>query len=212
MPQDSPPEQDEQILVAVRALQSGSGRDAFEVIFRRYYQSLYAFFANQPSLRDEADDLTQVTLTRAYEKIHQYRFEAAFWTWLRHIAENVWKNARREREALKRPQLVEARKLAAVADGETSAPALFGEDLHDEEPNPEEAFLAEERTQILHEAVEALPPGMRLCAELRLFSDLRYREIAEAMGISINSVRSQLFEARKRLKPVLDEYFQGAEF
>ena len=40
-------------------------------------------------------------------------------------------------------------------------------------------------------------------------ADLRYREISDVTGIGLNSVRSQLFEARKRLKPVLDEYFQG---
>jgi DNA-directed RNA polymerase specialized sigma24 family protein len=64
---------------------------------------------------------------------------------------------------------------------------------------------------MLQAAIEALPPGMRQCAELRLFSDLRYREISDVTGIGLNSVRSQLFEARKRLKPILDEYFQGAE-
>jgi DNA-directed RNA polymerase specialized sigma24 family protein len=53
---------------------------------------------------------------------------------------------------------------------------------------------------------------MRKVTELRLFQDLQYEEIARIQGVGTNSVRSQLFEARKRLKPVLDDYFQGVEF
>ena len=208
MPPDSPSPGDEEILAAVRALQSGGGRDAFEVIFRRFYRPLFNFFANQSTLREEAEDLAQTTLFRAYERIHQYRFEASFTAWVRQIGENVWKNAVRERLAIKRPRVVEAPEPAVDAEGET---ATLENGVRDEAPNPEEEVLAGERTRKLQAAIEALPPGMRQCTELRLFADLHYREISDVTGIGLNSVRSQLFEARKRLKPILDEYFQGAE-
>lgn len=211
MPPDSPSPGDEEILAAVRALQSGGGRDAFEVIFRRFYRSLFNFFANQSTLREEAEDLAQVTLLRAWERIHQYRFEASFAAWVRQIGENVWKNAVRERGAIKRPQVVEAPEPAIDAEGEAAALSALENGVPDEAPNPEEEVLAGERTRMLQAAIEALPPGMRRCTELRLFADLHYREISDVTGIGLNSVRSQLFEARKRLKPVLDEYFQGAE-
>jgi len=211
MPPDPLPPGDEEILAAVRALQNGAGRDAFEVIFRRLYRPLFTFFANRPALREEAEDLAQATLFLAYERIHQYRFEAGFAAWVRQIGENVWRNAVRERQAVKRPRIVEAPAAAAEAEGETASLVTLEERVADEAPNPEEEILAGERTRMLQAAIEALPPGMRQCAELRLFSDLRYREIADVTGIGLNSVRSQLFEARKRLKPVLDEYFQGAE-
>jgi RNA polymerase sigma-70 factor, ECF subfamily len=211
MPPDSPSPGDEEILEAVRALQSGAGRDAFEVIFRRFYRPLSNFFANQSTLREEAEDLAQTTLFRAYERIHQYRFEASFAAWLRQIGENVWKNAVRERLALKRPQVVEISEPARSTEEETAALSALENGVPDEALNPEEEVLACERTQMLQAAIAALPPGMRRCTELRLFSDLHYREISDVTGIGLNSVRSQLFEARKRLKPILDEYFQGAE-
>jgi RNA polymerase sigma-70 factor (ECF subfamily) len=210
MPPDPPSARDEEILQAVRALQAGAGRDAFEVIFRLFYRSLLTFFANRPALREEAEDLVQTTLFRVYERIQQYRFEASFSAWVRQIGENVWKNAVRKRLAAKRPLLVETRELAAD-EGEAGGLSPLEEGVRDEAPNPEEEVLAGERTRKLQGAIEALPPGMRQCAELRLFSDLRYREISNVTGIGLNSVRSQLFEARKRLKPILDEYFQGAE-
>ncbi|HEV7784445.1 MAG TPA: sigma-70 family RNA polymerase sigma factor [Thermoanaerobaculia bacterium] len=205
MPSDPPAPRDEEILQAVRALQGGAGRDAFEVIFRHFYRPLYTFFANRPALREEAEDLVQTTLFRVYERIHQYRFEASFSAWVRQVGENVWKNAVRERLAVKRPLLVEAQVPTADPEGE------IANDVRDEAPNPEEEVLAGERTRKLRGAIEALPPRMRQCTELRLFADLQYREISDVTGIGLNSVRSQLFEARKRLKPILDEYFQGAE-
>jgi RNA polymerase sigma-70 factor, ECF subfamily len=207
MPPDLLSPEDEAILAAVRALQNGAGRDVFEAVFRRFYRPLFVFFANRPALREEADDLAQTTLIKAYENIHQYRGEASFEAWLRQIGENVWRNAVRERRAAKRPQLAETPELAADPAGEVSPSVFAG----GEAPNPEEALLGKERTRVLREAIEALPPGMRQCAELRLFGDLKYGEISDVTGIGLNSVRSQLFEARKRLKPILDEYFRGAE-
>ena len=206
---------DEEILAAVQALQGGAPSAAFEVIFRRYYSSLFKFFANQTALRDEAEDLAQATLLRAYERISLYTPDAAasFGAWLRAIAENIWKNAVRERLAVKRAVPGEAAEIPVEGPVEAgfSGPATGGEVPRDKRPNPEEVLLAHERTRVLQAAIDSLPPGMRRCTELRLFADLKYQDIASITGIGLNSVRSQLFEARKRLKPVLDDYFQGAD-
>ncbi len=214
MPSNPACREDEEILEAVRILQGGGAPEAFGVIFRRFYNPLFKFFANQPLLRADADDLVQATLWRAYQKIELYSADsgAAFGGWLRKMAENVWKNAVREQQADKRVALWEALSLSAE-DGEardgTPAPVAA---LADPEPSPEQALLDLERTRVLQDAIEALPPGMRRCAELRLFDELKYQEIADLTGVGLNSVRSQLFEVRQRLKPVLDAYFQGADF
>lgn len=199
--------EDEEILAAVRALQAGAGRDAFAPIARKFWKPLHTFFYNRPDLRDQAEDLTQATLLNAYQKIGTYRFEAAFFTWLRQIAENIWKNAVRDLRTAKRGAPVQS--LDSVVDEDREEPASLK--IPDEAPTPEQMALAEERVRLLRQAIEALPPGMRQCIELRVFADLKYREIADATGIGLDSVRSQLFEARKRLKPVLDEHFHGAE-
>lgn len=198
------PPGDEEVLKAVRALQAGAGRDAFAPIYRRYRRSLFAFFSRQSTLREEAEDLAQQTLFRAYENIHQYRFEARFQTWLRQIGENVWRNAVRERQAAKRDARLEP--LDPTGQDEEAASVV------DAAPTPEQTVLAEERRRVLRAAIDSLPPGMRLCTRLRLFADLKYREISAVTGISLDTVRSQLFEARQRLKLVLDEYFQGVDF
>lgn len=207
-----PRPEDEEILAAVRALQAGAGPEAFDILFVRFYRPLYLFFANRPALREEADDLAQATLFRVYQNIHHYRFQEsfqAFQAWLWQIGENVWKNAVRDRQAVKRGPLTEA-----LEAGESTEPAASpGATVFTGLPaTPEEALLSQERVKILRDAIEGLPAGMRQCTELRLFADLEHREISAVMGIAVSSVRSQLFEARKRLKPVLAEYFQGVNF
>ena len=205
MPSNPSSPSDEEILAAVEALQGGASSAAFEVIFRRYFPALFKFFANRPALREEAEDLAQTTLFRAYERIDRYTPDAtaSFTAWLLAIAENVWKNAVRERLAAKRA--VPGESVELQSEGEGAA-------VPSEAATPEEILLAHERTRVLRAAIDSLPAGMRLCMELRLFADLKYQEIASITGIGLNSVRSQLFEARQRLKPVLDDYFQGADF
>jgi RNA polymerase sigma-70 factor (ECF subfamily) len=207
---------DAEILAAVRALQGGAAPAAFEVIYRRFYPAIRAFFANRPALREQAHDLAQETLLRAYQKIGLFRSEegSGFAAWLRTIAETIWKNARRAGLAAKRvppgeetpePLAEDSARAATIASSRRPAIA------RDQAPDPEAAVLAGERTRRLREAIEQLPPGMRHCTELRLFADLEYHEIAAVTGIGLNSVRSQLFEARQRLKAILADYFQGAE-
>ncbi len=207
MPPDPSSPEDEEILAAVRALLSGAGNEAFEIIFRRFYRPLFTFFANRPELKEEADDLVQMTLSRAFENLHQCRGEESFEAWLWQIGENVWRNAVRERRAVKRPRIVASLEVAAEPQGEDSPPLV----VRDEAPDPQQAVLAAEQTRVLRQAMEDLPAGMRRCIELQVFGALKYQEISRVTGIGLGSVRSQLFEARKRLKPVLDRYFRGAE-
>jgi RNA polymerase sigma-70 factor (ECF subfamily) len=200
-----------EIQAAIRTLQAGGDPDAFEPIYRRYRPSLQVFFANRPELREEAEDLTHKTLLRAFRNIRQYRFDSSFGTWLRKIGENVWKNARRSRRTAKR--YAPTSSLTVLdADGEDEVRDPEDKTAFREPPaSPEEAVLAAERTRVLRDAMAELPSGMRTCVELRVTEDLKYREIAERTGIGMNSVRSQLHEARKRLGPVLRKYFGGAE-
>lgn len=205
---------DPEILTAVRDLQAGGSPERFEVIYRRFYPSLFQFFANQPALREEAADLAQVTLLRVYQGIGHFQGseEGSIRAWIRRVAENVWKNAVRERLAAKRSSAEEAAaRLEPCPPGAAETDGDQLREIRDRALDPQEAALATERSRKVAEAIAALPAGMRLCTELRLFSDLKYEEIAAATGIGLNSVRSQLFEARQRLRTVLEPYLQGFE-
>ena len=208
-PTDTASREDEEILAAVRALQAGADPDAFEPIYRHYQPLLSRLFVKLGFSPAEAEERAHAALIRAYENIGQFRFEARFATWLQRIAETVWKNAVRDRQAAKRGAGVQALSLETVALGEEEPAAL---QVADPAPTPEEAALVAERARVVRSAVEELPPGMRICTELRLYAGLRDKEISQVTGTGFDTVRSQLFEARKRLKPLLKRYFQGADF
>lgn len=203
-----PPE----ILDAIRTLQAGGDPNAFEPIYRRYRPSLQVYFANRPELREQAEDLAHQTLLRAYRKIRQFRFDSSFGTWLRKIGENVWKNARRHARTVKRDAPVSSLTVVGEDGAEQTLDPADETVFHRPPASPEEEVLAAEGTRVLRDAMADLPDGMRRCVELRVMEDLKYREIAERTGIGMDSVRSQLYEARKRLEPVLRRYFDGVGF
>lgn len=207
-----PPSDPVEVTEAVRALQGGDPRGA-EVLFRRYYKKLVVFFKSQTPLAHEAEDLAQETLERAFRKIGQFRGQSLFSTWLRRIAENVWKNAGRYHRRHKRGAPTVPLAESAGDEGEDGEGVdLDRTDVGQLEPDPESAVLALEETELLREAMAELPPGMRQLMELRVWDDLGYEEIAERAGVSTGTVKSQLHEARQRLEPLLRDHFHDARF
>ena len=80
----------------------------------------------------------------------------------------------------------------------------------DAAPNPGQAALDHERSRLLREAIERLPEQMRKCLMLRVYQDLKYREIAVVVRLSIETVKAHLFAARRRLQQELGDYFHDA--
>ncbi len=73
-------------------------------------------------------------------------------------------------------------------------------------------LLDEERSRLLHAAIQNLPPQMRRCLQLRLGLGLKYRDIADVMQISVDTVKAHLFQAKQKLRDELGNYFSGIEF
>lgn len=165
-----------------------------------YQRPIYNFFANRQRFEtDECRDLTQETFVRVSRDIERFRGEAEASTWLWSIAKNVWLEAERNRSRLKR---------AAPVVSLDELKENSGFDVGDEkDESPLERCLEEEQMRLLREALQLLPPQMRVCIRLRIFQGLRYREIAEVMQTSIGTVKSQLAEARERLRSRLSPNF-----
>lgn len=172
----------------------GGGRD-FEKIFREYYEPVLRFFLRQGVSREQAKDLTQETFLRVYQNIEEFRGDSSLKTWIFSIAKNVWLNYLRWRHTEKR-------------EGEEVS--LDNEELKIK-PEVLEKILLDEKKKKLYEAVMRLPRRMRACVWYRIYRGLKYREIAERMGISIGTVKAQLFEAEKRLRAELGDYFDSFE-
>jgi len=172
-----------------------------EELFRRYYRPVVAFFVRRGFSSDESRDLAQETFCRVYRYSERFRGDSAETTWLFQIAGNLYKNTLRSLSAQKRDR--EEVSLESVepslVDMETSGDVLS-------------TMLMGERARLLREALEELPPQMKRAVDLRVEGDLKYREIAEEMNISIETVKAHLYQARQHLRDRLSDYFTDDEF
>jgi RNA polymerase sigma factor (sigma-70 family) len=93
--------------------------------------------------------------------------------------------------------------LDALGDSLCTADAFY-EDTVD--PGPESRYFAKEASQRLREEIQRLPPQMCNCVLLRVYQELKYREIGVVLRISIDTVKSHLYQAKDRLRVHLGEY------
>ena len=192
---------------AIEELQAGiSPEENFQLVFHRFWPALNRFFARCGVPPDECRDLTQETFLGIYSGIGSFRREARFENWLFRIATNVYRKRARWRSAGKRSG--EECSLEEAASSEPVPPeggiaAELAERL-----SPEESLLRDERTRRLLRAVDALPERMRRCLILRVSQSLAYEEIGVVMRLSPETVRSHLFQARRRLREHLSEDFE----
>ena len=176
--------------------------ESFEEVFNQHYRLVVGFFTKRGFTPQEAEDLTQIVFLRVYKGRETFRGDARFSTWLFQICANVFRNNLRDRSTQKR----DAEEVSIdLADSGSLEVADGGAD-------PLHQTLSAEAKRKLREALSDLPPQMRKCVELRVYEDLKYREIAERMNISIDTVKAHLFQARQILKGKLGGYFTDDDF
>lgn len=186
---------DEQLLV-----RSAAGeRSALEELFRRYRQ--VAFRVAHRLLGNEADALDAVQDGFVKALIHLPRFQgrSSFKTWLLRVVSNAALDLGRQR-GRRETISMDARRTSGDDDCEPR-----------ETPLPERGLeLADLRRQ-LTKALDQLPPAQRQTFVLHAEAELSYREIADALSISIGTVMSRLFYARQRLRAILEPWIQRDE-
>lgn len=170
--------------------------ESFRQLVQEYGAAIERFFRLRRFSPQEAEDLTQDTFFNAYRGIHTFRHDASPKTWLLGVALNVWRNELRRRSAVKRnAQEIPLEDLESREE-EVSLQIEVDELLN--------LLLREERRRLIVQELRKLPPQMRRCMFLRVLQDLKYEEIASVLRISIQTVRSHLFQARQRLKETLE--------
>lgn len=174
----------------IRHAQSGDA-EAFEHLYHRHKGRVYSLCLRMLGNTAEAEDLTQEAFLQLYRKIHTFRGESAFSTWLHRLAVNVVLMHLR-RKVLPQVSLEET--------VETDEP---GEGVK-REPGAEDLSLVGSLDRVaLHDAIQQLPPGYRLVFVLHDVEGFEHNEIALMLGCSIGNSKSQLHKARLRLRELL---------
>ena len=172
----------------------GGNLFAFDEIVRRYQRRVYSTALRIVRRHDLADDVTQEAFLRAHRALGSYDRGRPFGPWICRIAANLAINHVRSPEA-REEELDEAsleRAPDAVSDG------------------PLDAVLEQEARRVLDDAVGLLPAEQRAVFVLRTFEDLSYKEIAEALDLSVGTVMSRLSRAREKLRGALAGYLGPA--
>ena len=141
----------------------------------------------------EAEDLTQEAFLQLFRKIHTFRGDAAFSTWLHRLSVNVVL-MRLRKKTLPQTSLDEP----ADNEDESSGPKR---DVGAEDPLIEGSV---DRVR-LERAVAELPPGYRMVFLLHDVQGYEHNEIARIMDCSIGNSKSQLHKARTRLREILQD-------
>lgn len=176
----------------------------YEKLHRRCYSQVYLFFIRKNISPEDAKDLTQNTFFSVFRNLKALQQDEQFESWLFQIARRELYHLLEKQQAQKRKGTVVP--FEPVSETESEERPSPSARLSAPELNPQELLLEKESLEHVHEALQQLPEQMRRVTELRV-SGLEYHEIAHHMGISINTVKSQLFQARERLRKRLGEYF-----
>lgn len=190
------------ILKIIEEIQAGTRvEENCEKIYKRFRPMVRSFFLRKGFSPQESDDLTQDVFLRVFKSIDTFRRESRFERWLWEIVGHIYSNEIRRRRTEKRDAPEQS--LDAVTETEEgSAPALA---IPSPGPSPEEEVVRSERSKALHAALKGLPDQMRRCCILRYERGFKYKEIAYIMGISIETVKAHLHQARKRLIDLLGD-------
>jgi RNA polymerase sigma-70 factor (ECF subfamily) len=201
-PRPTSPDLVDDILKIIEEIQAGIRMEEnCEKIYKQFRPRIRSFFLRKGFSPQESDDLTQDVFLRVFKSIDTFRRESRFERWLGEIALHIYSNEIRRRKTEKRNAPEQS--LDAVTETEEgSAPALA---IPSPGPSPEEEVVRNERSKALHAALKDLPDQMRRCCILRYERGLKYKEIAVVMGISIETVKAHLHQARKRLMGLLGE-------
>lgn len=179
-------------------------RDGLQRLYQQHQHGVFAFFANRGYGREECRDLLQQTFLEAWRCRADWSGENAD-GWLFGIAANLWRQNRRDAGRLKRAGQ-EVPLETPGADSESGRHAAFEPACPAGTSQPLDLYLEGEEKRFLHAALLELPERMRYCVVLSL-RGYKYREIADNLQVSLNTVRKQLFDAREKLRARLGPYF-----
>jgi len=165
--------------------------------YERIYNVIYRLVNNN---EEEAADLTQDTFVAAFRAYDRFRCESSAYTWLYRIAVNLTKNRFEKQE---RTEARHAYSLDAPVQVEEDEVAREVQDWH---LAPERVAQNRQLREFLLSEVARLRYEYREVVVLRDLAGLRYREMAEVLGCSVEAIKSRLFRARTVLRERLEEF------
>ena len=161
----------------VEQFQAGNP-DAFDDLYRRYFERLYRFCLKRVGDRHEAEEVTQEAFARAYVNLNRFDGDRRFYPWVTVIAGRLCVDTYRRRARSTPSEQID---LGAVEGGQ-------------------EAVIHRVDTALLNQALARLAPRHREVLELRERQGMSYQSIADQFDVSLGTVEALLWRARRALR------------
>lgn len=186
---------DEEVPGWVRQAQNGDAA-AFEALVRHFEKRVFGMAYRMLDRYEDAADVSQEVFVKLFKSIGQFEGRSRFSTWLFTMTVNMCRNRRRtlarrsvEKQILDIPQYDDA-------DGSPR-------DTEDKSPGPREIAGHHDIKALVENALKTLPEEYREAVVLRDLQYLSYEDIAEALNVSIGTVKSRIARGRAQLKEQL---------
>jgi len=166
--------------------------DAFDQIMRLHQKQVLMTALRLLGNMEDAQDAAQEAFLRLYKSMNRLPDVLEMKSWLYRVTVNICNDVHRQRGRRKTEPL-------------TGSPGSEPASRH---PDPEKAWSETERGQLVEMALKTLPEKERAAVVLRDVQGLSTREVAEILGSSEVTVRSQISVARGKLKKFTDRYLR----
>lgn len=163
---------------------------AFQTLVERYQRPVFSLVARMVKDRGIAEDVTQEVFVKAWRALPRYDPKRRFASWLFKIASNA------AIDQLRRKQLP----TTPIETADPDRSSILDRVADERSESPDTLVKRRELSAALEAAVAALRPEYRLVILLRFREDLPYRDIAEATGMPLGTVKTNLRRARREIE------------
>ncbi|MGC8851711.1 MAG: RNA polymerase sigma factor [Minisyncoccia bacterium] len=167
---------------------------SLEILIHRYLKPIYNFVYRYIGDEQEAEDITQVVFVKMWKSLKKFDQKKKFKTWIFHIAKNTSLDFLKKKRAIPFSEF----------ENEEGENKLI-ETLIDPAPLPDELFERANVGEILHTVMNRLAPKYRMILFLRYNDHFTFREISEALGEPLNTIKSRHRRALIKLKGLLSD-------
>ncbi|WP_167610000.1 RNA polymerase sigma factor [Maribellus sediminis] len=156
-------------------------------LYQLYAKAMYNVSYRMMNNREEAEDMLQEAFTQAFMKLDSFRYESSFGSWLKRIVVNTCINAINKRKV----------------------DLTYCEEIYSDAVSEEEEAEPVYTVQLVTRAIEQLPEGSRMVLSLYLLEGYDHGEIAQIMGITESTSKSQYMRAKRKVADLLKGITEG---
>ena len=166
---------------------------AFGEIVLRYQDKIYNLCRHMLGNAADAEDAAQDVFLKAYQALPKFQPEASLYTWLYRIATNTCIDHK------KKP-------IFESLFGDSGEGERLVHDRASDAPSPEKLYQSKQIDKALQESLGKLSPKLRAIIILKEIEELSYEEIADALEISMGTVKSRIARAREELQRLMQKF------